>query len=177
MKMNKKLLMIGATLAMSLQLDSIAMAANVDGTADVEIVQPLSITQAAGSGLNFGKIASGPAAGVVRVSSTGVLSKVSGPVEVQIVDSTSASTGVFDITGENGQTILVTVPASTLLTANGGSGGADMTVTLSSDAATTTTLDATTGAATLTVFGDLGVGVNQATDTYSGTYNVTVFYN
>ena len=176
MKMNKKLLMIGATLAMSLQLDTVAMAANEDGTADVEIVQPLSITQQVGSGLNFGKIASGPAAGLVRVSSTGVLSKVSGPAEVQIVDNTSASTGVFDITGEISQAIRVVVPASTLLSANGASGGADMTVTLNSDAAATTALDAT-GAATLTVFGDLGVGVNQATDTYSGTYNVTVFYN
>ena len=175
MKMNKKLLMVGATLAMSLQIDSIAMAANVDGTADVEIVQPLSITQQVGSGLNFGKIAAGPSAGSVGVNSAGVLSKTGGPVELQIVDDTNASAGVFDITGENGLLITVFVPASTSLTANGTSGGAAMTVTLGSDAATTTSLDAA-GAATLTVFGDLAIGADQAPDTYSGTYNVTVFY-
>ena len=175
MKMNKKLLMIGATLAMSLQLDSIAMAANVDGTADVEIVQPLSITQQLGSGLNFGKVAAGPSAGSVGVDSAGVLSKTGGPAELQIVDDTNASAGVFDITGENSQLITVTVPGTASLTPNGGSGGAAMTVTLDSDADATTALDVT-GAATLTVFGDLAIGADQAPDTYSGTYNVTVFY-
>jgi hypothetical protein len=175
MKINKKLLMLGATFALTAQIGTNAMAANVDGTADVEIVTPLAISQNAAGGLNFGKIAPGPSSGTINVNSVGFLSKTAGPTELQIVDAASASAGIFDITGEDLLLITVVVPGTTSLTANGGSGGSPMLVTLLSNAAATTALDGV-GDATLTVSGDLAVGANQAADTYSGTYNVTVFY-
>jgi hypothetical protein len=174
MKMNKKLLMLGATFAIVVQFDTIAMAANVDGSATVEIVEPLTITES--NGLNFGKIASGTTSGTINVNTAGTVTKTAGPADLQVVDA-AGSAGVFAIAGEPSLLFTVTVPASTSLSPTGTSGGAPMNVTLASDA---TTINAAgldgLGDATLTVTGDLAVGANQAADTYSGIYNVTVFY-
>ena len=55
MKMNKKLLMLGATFAIAVQFDSIATAASVNGTADAVVVAPLTITE--NFTMDFGTIA------------------------------------------------------------------------------------------------------------------------
>jgi hypothetical protein len=170
MKMNKKLLVLGATFALAAQFNTVAMAEDVDGDASVVIATALTISVTAAV-LNFGTIAVGSTGGGdVDVDEFGALTTSEVPADLAIVDDSNASAGVFDITGANSEAILVSVPATATLTGP----GTDMTATLSSIDPTTTD---GSGDATLTVYGSLTAAAAQTAGSYSGTYNVTVIYN
>jgi hypothetical protein len=69
MKMNKKLLVLGATFALAAQFGTIAMAASVPGTATTLVLVPLSIVET--TQMNFGTIAGGPLADEIVMNSAG----------------------------------------------------------------------------------------------------------
>jgi hypothetical protein len=171
MKINKKLLMLGATFALTAQIGTNAMAETATGTADVEVVTPLSIAIDPAVQLNFGAIAVGSTTGgTVSVSSGGVLSTTDSAVNLAIIDNSNASQGKFDIDGLAGTGITVTVPATATLS----NGGTNLTANLSDS--NPIVLDGL-GKATLTVFGDLVVPAATPANIYSGNYIVTVEYN
>ena len=171
MKMNKKLLMLGATFVLTAQIGTNAMAEATTGSADVEVVTPLAISQT--SGLNFGTIAvgsigGGGIGGDVTVSVAGAISTGAAAADLKIIGG-SPSAGTFAITGLGIQAITVSVATSVTLS---GGGGADMTAALVHD----NPVALAAGAATLNVGGTLTAAAGQGAGTYTGNYAVTVVY-
>ena len=80
MKINKKLLMLGATFALTAQIGTNAMAANVDGAASVTVIEPLTITAEANQ-LDFGTIAAGSIPGTIGMEAAGALTVLTGGPE------------------------------------------------------------------------------------------------
>jgi len=173
MKMNKKLLMLGATFALAAQTGSTAMAATVNGNADALVIDPLSIVE--NSAMDFGTVAGGPNADTIVMDTTGGRT-VTG-TDAQIIATGAGSAGNFTITGEPNQAYTVSFSASATL---GDGGGNTMTVDSFTDNSPSPLSGA--GTDTLLVGGTLNVGASQAAGNYSTTtggtpYTVTVNYN
>lgn len=154
----------------ALALDSgHASAASDTGTANATILAPITIT--ANLTLEFGQIVSGTGASVVRISTAGARSLVSGDAALSGGTFRAAT---FDVTGEPSTTYAITLPGgSATLT----SGANTMTVdTWTSNPTPTGTLSGG-GTETISVGADLNVGATQAAGSYTGTYTVTVAYN
>ncbi len=148
-----------------------AKAADATASAAATITAPIAISKT--SDLEFGLIAPTTSAGTVTVSTTGTRT---GDANVDLLSGDAPTAASFAVSGEANQTFSLVVPASATLSATGGSGGADMTATLSDDAGATPTLDGS-GASSVNVGAALAVGANQAADSYSGSFTVTVSYN
>ncbi len=137
-------------------------------TATAEIITALKIAK--DTDLNLGTIAP------KSDNTSTFIIKTDGSVDVAStatdMDATGRSAASFTITGEDGETFALTVPAS--VTLSGGS-GADMTLTLSHNLAATSNAF-TSGSATLNVGGSLALASNQGSGTYAGTINVSVDY-
>jgi hypothetical protein len=176
MKINKKLLMLGATFALTAQIGTNAMAADVDGSANALVIEPLSIVEFAA--MDFGTVAGGPGADTIILTTAGGRSV--GGTDARLIATGAGAAGNFTITGEPSQTYILSISAGATLT----DGGANsMTVdTFTNDAPPTPTLDGA-GSDTLLVGGTLNIGANQAGGTYStgsaggSPYVVTVNYN
>ncbi len=146
-----------------------ASAAGETGTANATIIAPITIS--ANLTLEFGQIVTGAVASVVRISTAGGRSLVSG--DASLAGGTFRA-GSFDITGEPSTTYAITLPAGAATLT---SGGDTMTVdTWVSSVGATSTLSGG-GTETFTVGADLNVGASQAEGSYTGTYSVTVDYN
>ena len=154
----------------ALALDSgPASAASTSGTANATIIAPITI--GAILTLEFGQIVTGAGVSVVRVTSGGARSLVSG--NATLAGGTFRA-GTFDIGGEGNATYAITLPAGAATLTGPGT---DMTVdTWTSSPSGTGTLSGG-GAQTISVGGDLNIGASQATGSYTGTYTVTVDYN
>ncbi len=145
------------------------LAASATANANATIVTPIAI--AVGADLEFGSVAAGAAASVVRISTAGARSLVSG--DATLVSGGTIQAGSFDVTGAASTGYDVTLPASITITA----GANNMTVnTFVSSVGASSTLSGA-GAETFTVGADLQVGATQAAGSYTGTFNVTVNYN
>ena len=169
MKMNKKLLMLGATFVLAAQFDTVAMA--VDGVGDVValVVAPLAVNET--QTMNFGTVAGGPTAGTISMDINGNRTVLSG--DAQIITTGAGLPGIFTITGEAGAAITVTTPDTTATLTGGG--GADMGFTLISP-----TFPTTVDGTDLQFGGVLSIGVNQGAGSYTtvgDTYTVQVNYN
>jgi len=138
-----------------------ANAATATATARAQILQPLTVTQAAD--LDYATIVTGAAASTVVVTPAGART-----CGVGLVCSGTATAARFNVVGTIGQIATVSVPATVSLT----SGANSMSSTLVSSTALMT-LAATNS---FNVGGTLSVGANQADGAYSGTFTVTVNY-
>ena len=170
MNMKKKLLGVGVTLALASQ---VAGAAEVDGTAQALVIEPLSIVE--NSAMDFGTISGGPNADTIVMDTTGART-VTG-TDAQIIATGPGAAGNFTITGEPNQAYTVTFSADATL---GDGGGNTMTVDTFTDNNPSPLSGA--GTDTLLVGGTLNVGASQASGNYSTTtggapYTVTVNYN
>ncbi len=154
----------------ALALDSgHALAASDTGTANATIIAPITIT--AVLTLEFGQIVTGAAASVVRISTAGARSLVSGNASLSGGTFRAAT---FDVTGEPSTTYAITLPAGAATLT---SGGDTMTVdTWVSNPTPTGTLSGG-GTETISVGADLNIGASQASGAYTGTYTMTVDYN
>jgi hypothetical protein len=173
MKMNKKLLVLGATFALTAQIGTNAMAADVNGNATAEVIVPLSILET--SAMDFGTVAGGPGADTIILTIAGGRSV--GGTDARLIATGPGAAGDFTITGEPSQTYVVSYSASATLSDGGGN---SMTVDTFTDNSPSPLSGA--GTDTLLVGGTLNIGVNQPGGTYStatgGTpYVVTVNYN
>lgn len=146
--------------------------ATATATGSTTIVRPITITNTAS--LAFGRIVK-PAAGTgtVTIADSGdTVSAASGAVALSGITTSRAK---FDIAGEGGQAISVSVPANFTMS----NGGDTITVTLDPDLGTTTTLSgalASAGSASLNVGGSFNVPDTTPTGLYSGSFSVTVQY-
>ena len=171
MKTNKKLLALGATLALA-QAGSVAMAAQEDGSAVAVVIAPLIISE--NSSMDFGTVAGGANADTIVLTTAGA--RTATGTDAQVIGAGGAA-GNFTISGEPGASYVVTFSASATL--DDGSGN-QMTVNNFTDN-NPSPVDGG-GSDTLLVGGTLNIGANQPAGNYStagaGTpYTVTVNYN
>lgn len=136
-------------------------------TASAEIITALKIEKV--TDLNLGTIA--PDADVATTFVLTPAGLTTGSTATDM-DATGRSAASFTITGEDGETFSLTIPASVTLT---GGSGTDMTLTLSHDLAASGN-GFSSGSATLNVGGSLALAANQGSGTYSSTINVSVAY-
>lgn len=145
-------------------------AASVDGTAETEILQPLTLTQV--SVLDFGSIVPGTVAGRINIRRNDGACVAQGGA---MLIGTNCQRGEFLITGPARQRVRVTTaPAPITLSRSGG--GASMTMDrVRINGGANKRLNAA-GERTFYVSGRLLVGANQAEGVYDGTFDVTVDY-
>jgi hypothetical protein len=172
MKMNKKLLVLGATFALTAPIGTNAMAEVVNGDVSAQIVTPLEVTEI--TPMNFGDVAGGATSGTIIMLTDGSRTATGGATILP--GSGSPTQGIFNITGIADQAILVQVTDSTAILVGGG--GADMPFTLTPPAVFPIALSPT-GTATLNFGGNLSIGPSQTAGLYStaaDTYTIQVDY-
>lgn len=140
--------------------------ATTQGTANAEIVAPISITHTAGAALDFGTMTAG-GGGTVVVTAAGAGSDTG---DVTLLTGSTNSADAFTVAGDANRSFTIVTGAGTVT-----SGGNNMSFTTAPSAASDT-LDGT-GAASFTVGGTLTVGANQAAGSYTGSYDATVTYS
>lgn len=169
MKNLKKLISFAVIFA-GITTAAFAQTATATSNAAAVIIAPLSITNTAG--LHFGTIMRSATAGTVSIATDGTRSSLGGVTLSALAPVHSVAT--FDLEGESGNEVLITLPASTTIT----NGTQTMTVdnfVSDPDDANPVTLG---GAATvLSVGATLNVAAGQASGAYTGTFDVTVNYN
>lgn len=141
------------------------------------VVKPIDITKSAD--LSFGKFVAGPG-GTLTVSTSGARTNTG----VVPIPSSSTTAAKFDVTGENGATYTITIPASVTLTSTS-SASDTMAFTpindldgagATSGTITSGALDGT-GKQSIFVGGILAVAADQAPGSYQGSVTVSVDYN
>jgi hypothetical protein len=159
---------------------SIMAQATVNSTAGVNILTPLSISEA--FSMNFGTIGvQNETGGTVVITTTGVRSATDGVTLSGLAPFFSLAT--FIVTGEPLYTYSITLPGTITITLADNSTSMTISSLLAKSASgiesnsATGTLLADTGSESFTVGGTLTVEAAQLAGLYSGTFSVTVAYN
>ncbi|MBU6394878.1 MAG: DUF4402 domain-containing protein [Sphingomonadales bacterium] len=144
---------------------------SADASASSVIIQPVTVLK--DSDLAFGRIVKpSTGTGTVAIANTADSVNASGAVALAGIATSRAK---FTISGEGGQSVGITVPASVTM-----SNGTDtLDVTLNGDLGTSTTLSGAlgdTGTAALNVGGSFNLASTAKTGTYVGTFKVDVAY-
>jgi hypothetical protein len=151
-------------------------------TAGAELVVALTITNT--TPLHFGVIAIPATAGSVTLSTAGLRTPSGTGVSI-VASGTPKTVAKFDLTGTSGDTYSFTLPASILVTTDGGGSTKEMTIdnlVVKVDGASEVaygsigTCTLTGGASTVLVGGKLNIGASQTLGVYAGTYTVIVDY-
>ena len=137
------------------------------------IVQPVTISQ--NSALSFGTI-------VRPISGSGTITIGTGADSVSATGGAIALRGTtsrarYTLTGEGGEVVSITMPATFAMTK---SGAPDLTVTLTRAPAGNATLSGTagtTGTAALDIGGSFPISSTTVAGDYSGSFTVSVAYN
>ena len=145
-----------------------ANAASATASARAKVLRAVTITNDAGTSLQFGTILPGVAGSTVTVDTSGART-LCGP---GLVCTSTTDAADFSITGTAGQVVQVTVPATVSLA----SGVNTMSAALVSNSATGLITMSATNAGAVSVGGTLSVGANQAEGDYLGTFTVTANY-
>lgn len=174
----KKTLAIALAVA-GLATSGAAFAQNADqasatATGQVTIIRPLTIVNTSNQKLDFGRVVQ-PRTGnstITLSNSTGAVSTTG--TAVALPGTTTFAP--FVATGEGGQAVTVTVPATFDLSGP----GLPITVNLTPTVNGSTTLSGTLGSSgtkAIDVGGNFDLSSGQASGAYSGTFTVTVQYN
>jgi len=147
-----------------------AQTATATSNAAAVIIAPLSITNTAS--LHFGTIMRSAALGTVSVATDGTRSSTGGVTLSALAPLHSVAT--FDLEGESGNDVIITLPASTTIT----NGTQTMLVdNFVSDPDDTNPVTLGGTPTVLSVGATLNVAANQASGTYTGTFDVSINYN
>lgn len=148
-----------------------ATAGPATGSAKAVIIAPMTLTHVTNASLNFGRI----------------VNTAAGTVTVAAKDGTSTSTGVtyqegptaadqFTVTGQNGVSFTVNLPASITVTDGAGNNMTVGSLTSFCGTGASSACTASTTGTQVGVGGTLTVSAGQAAGTYTGTYSVTITY-
>jgi hypothetical protein len=150
--------------------------ASTTGSGSITVIRPLTITKNAD--LKFGTVVRpSTGSGTAVVSAAGVRSVTGGVVGLASGDAPQASQ--FTVSGEGGQSISVTIPA-TFTMANGSD---SLTVTTSNNlvgsagAQTLSNAMGAAGALAFNVGGSVPISSTTTTGAYTGTFTVSAAYN
>lgn len=147
-----------------------AQTATATSNAAAVIIAPLSITNTAG--LHFGTIMRSAALGTVSIATDGTRTSTGGVTLSALAPLHSVAT--FDLEGESGNDVVITLPASTTIS-NGTQTMLVDNFVSNPDDANPVTLGGTP--TVLSVGATLNVAANQASGTYTGTFDVSINYN
>ncbi len=157
-------------------LTSPVLAQSAVGTGTISIIRPLAITKDAD--LRFGTIVRpSTGSGTVTVSTAGARSVAGGVAELSSGDAPQASQ--FTVTGEGGQSISVTIPATFTMS----NGGDTLTVTTSNNLtglAASQSLNNALGSSGSLIFkvgGSVPIAATSVSGAYTGTFTVSAAYN
>ena len=171
-----KLFLKLAAVAAAMVVSSPALAqssASATTTGTTTIIQPVTVSQS--SPLSFGTIVR-PGTGSSTISiGTGADTVSTTGTAVALRGTTSRAR--YTVSGEGGETIVVSMPTSFNLTK---SGSPDIPVTLTRNPAGNLTLSnaaGATGTAALDIGGSFTVSSTTPTGDYTGSFTVTVSYN
>jgi hypothetical protein len=152
---------------------ALAQSSSVTTNGTTTIVEPVTIAQ--NSALSFGTI-------VRPISGSGTVTIGTGADTVSTTGGAIALSGTtsrarYTLTGEGGQIVSITMPASFNMSR---SGATDLAVTLTRSPAGNATLSGTagsTGTAALDIGGSFPISSTTVTGAYSGSFTVSVAYN
>lgn len=150
-----------------------AQSATASASSSATLLRPVALSATAN--LAFGRIVL-PSSGTGSVSIANSADTVSASGGAVALAGGSPSRAAFSVSGEGGQAISVSVPATVTMT---GPSSSTMVVTLSSSVASSTNLSGSLGAAgsaTFYVGGSFAPTSTTTTGAYSGTFTVTVAY-
>lgn len=175
--LSRALPVIAAAAALSAAVPALAQtSANVTVNSSMNVTAPLQVSKL--TDLVFGTIMR-PSSGSGNVSidaTTGARTVTGSASAVTGGSSATPTRAAFDVTGEGGTNITVTVPGSMTMTR----GGQDpITVSLNSTmgGGQLSGSAGSTGTASFGVGGQLSLSSTTPTGAYTGTFNVTVAYN
>jgi hypothetical protein len=165
-----KLTFVGAAV---ISAPALAQSGSVSTNGTTTIIQPVTIAQS--SPLSFGTI-------VRPLSGSSTITIGSGADTVSTTGSAIALRGTtsrarYTVTGEGGELVSVTMPATFAMQK---SGATDLTVTLTRAPAGNLTLTGSTGAtgtAALDIGGSFAISSTTLVGDYSGSFTVSVNYN
>lgn len=164
-----KAALASSVLAASVMGANAAHAATASADARANILAEVTLSNDAGTALDFGTIVVDGTGGAVVVDNAGNLGSCGGA----LVCSGSTDAADFTVGGTALETVNVTIPANVVLS---NAASDTMTATLSSTvAAGQVSLDAS-GAAAFSVGGSLAVAGSQPDGAYTGTFTVTADY-
>jgi hypothetical protein len=174
---NKFLIAAAAALVAAVASPVLAQSsASTTGTGSITIIRPITIAKTAD--LAFGTVVRpSTGAGTAVVSAAGARTVTGGVVGLS--SGATPAAAAFTVTGEGGQSISVTIPATFTMI----NGADSLTVTTSNNltgSASAQTLSNALGAAgTLgfTVGGSVPIASTTTTGLYSGTFTVSAAYN
>ncbi len=167
---NLKKLISFAVIFTAITTAGFAQTATATSNAAAVIIAPLSITNTAG--LHFGTIMRSAVAGTVSIATDGTRSSLGGVTLSALAPVHSVAT--FDLEGESGNDVSITLPASTTIS-NGTQTMVVDNFVSNPDDANPVTLGGTP--TVLSVGATLNVAANQASGAYTGTFNVRIDYN
>ncbi len=144
------------------------------GNATANIVSGLSMSQATGNFLNFGKIVQPSVAGYVTVDVDNTRY-----TDIQVIPASTVSRAIFAVTGAPNSFFSIVLPTTSTLTRVGGpeTMKIDTYVAKCGGSINGTGWIDLTSNATVYVGGTLRVGAHQALGEYDGTFTVTYAYN
>lgn len=158
----------GAAVVAALGISSMAYAADTEtATAEVEILEALTLAVQSGSTLDFGQIA-------VNGLGTATLDPTDDSVTctANLICVGTPSAVHFDVDGTADASVGITLPSASVLLSNGTD---DITLqNFTSDVASVTL---TGGSASFAVGGELDIAAGITSGVYTGTFDVTVEYN
>ncbi|MBU6394876.1 MAG: DUF4402 domain-containing protein [Sphingomonadales bacterium] len=172
--MNRVPILVAAALgALFLATSAQAQSASATATSSATLLRPVALSSSAN--LAFGRIVL-PGSGTGSVTIGTAADTVSATGGAVALSGGSPSRAAFSVSGEGGQTVTVSVPASVTMS---GPSSSTMAVTLTSSVSGSTTLSGSLGAAgsaTFYVGGSFAPTATTTTGAYSGTFTVTVAY-
>lgn len=163
-----KAALASSVLAASVMGAGAAQAATATADARANILAEVTLTNDAGTALDFGTIVVDGTGGAVVVDNAGNLSSCGGA----LVCSGSTDAADFTVGGTALETVNVSIPASVILS----NGTDNMTATLTSTVTGGAVALDGAGAAAFSVGGSLAVGGSQPDGAYTGTFTVTADY-
>ena len=164
------ILFSGVSVMASAQVNNIT-SSSATASSSATIIKPIKIVK--DLDLTFGTIATSSAAGTVTIAHNAEANATAADGVALAPTTGTRQAAKFTISGENGVSYGVTMPATATLKRKDGS--EQMTVTLSKNLKTTAnTLGASD--ATLYVGGVLAVAANQTSGLYNGEFAITVQY-
>ena len=165
----KKLLLLTVVFVFAVSAAHAAASDAATGHAEAQIVAPISVVEADGAKLNFGKWVKPSAAGTVTVTAA-ASPTVTPSSGLQEVTGSSPSADHFEVTNDENLSYSVTLPTSAV-TLNGSVSG-----TMTATAFTSACVPNCASSGDLYVGATLNIGANQAAGTYTGSYEITLTY-
>ncbi len=167
-------ILLASTMLVGVAAPAFAQTSSATTTGTTTIIRPVTISKTAD--LSFGRIVR-PSSSTSTVALTDASDTVTASGNGLVLSGIATSRAKYNINGEGGQAVSITVPANFTMTHTNTTD--TLVVTLDPDLTASETLDSTLGNAgtkALNIGGSFPLATTTVTGAYSGTFNVSVAY-